>query len=99
MNGNLVDFSKFVANKQVTIDVESAKQYFIGEVLPYVGEASLQRLIQADIAGNPHLVQIEMMRMFVESELMRTTPTDANRLKTFFAGPDTNKLDPKILKK
>ena len=87
MNSNLIDFSKFTADKQTGIDIEAAKQYFISEVLPYIGEASLQRLIKADIAGDPNYVKIEMMRMFVESELMRTTHTDTSRLKTFFQIP------------
>jgi hypothetical protein len=93
MNTNLIDFSKFTADKQTGIDIEAAKQYFISEVLPYVGEASLQRLIRADISGDPHFVKVEMMRMFVESELMRTTQTDTSRLKTFFKSTNT-KLDP-----
>ncbi len=84
MNNNLIDFSKFTAEKQAGIDIEAAKKYFICEVLPYAGEASLQRLIQADISDNPQSVKIEMMRMFVESELMRTTTSDTNIMKTFF---------------
>lgn len=99
MNSNLIDFSKIVADKQAEIDMEAAKQYFIGEVLPYIGEASLQRLIQAGISGDSHLVKLEMMRMYVESELMRPTKTDVNSLKTIFFKPDTTKLDPKHSKK
>lgn len=85
MSSNLVDFSKFVVDKQGNIDIEAAKEYFIREVLPYAGEDSLQRLIQADISGNPHSVKIEMMKMFVESELMRTTQADTNKIRTFFS--------------
>ena len=85
MSSNLIDFSKFVTDKQGTVDIEAAKHYFIREVLPYVGEDSLQRLIQADLSGNPQVVKIEMMRMFVESELVRTTKSDTNKLKTFFS--------------
>jgi hypothetical protein len=85
MNSNLIDFSKFMPHEQVNIDSESAKKYFISEVLPYVCVASLQRLITANAAGNPQLVGIEMMRMFVESELMRPSKADANKLKLYFS--------------
>jgi hypothetical protein len=97
MNNNLIDFSKFTANKQADINIEAAKKYFIGEVLPYVGENSLQRLIQADIANNPQFIRLEMMRMFVESQLMRTTPSDTNRIKDFFFKSDKIKFDPQNL--
>ena len=85
MSSNLIDFSQFVTDKQGTINIEAAKHYFIREVLPYVGENSLQRLIQADLSGDPQTVKIEMMRMFVESELLRTTTSDTSKIKTFFS--------------
>jgi hypothetical protein len=85
MDSNLIDFSKFMPREKINLDSESAKKYFISEVLPYVCVASLQRLISANTSGNPQLVRLEMMRMFVESELMRPTNTDANRLKLFFS--------------
>lgn len=85
MSNNLIDLSKFIIDKHGNIDIEAAKKYFVREVLPYVGEASLQRLIQADFSGDPRNVRIEMKRMFIESELMRTTKTDRSELKTFFS--------------
>ncbi len=88
MNSNLIDFAKFMDDKQAGVDIEAAKEYFIREVLPYVGEVSLQRLIQADTSGNPHSVKLEMMRMFVESELLRTTKADTTILKTIFLKAD-----------
>lgn len=89
----MIDFSKFTADKQTDIDIEAAKKYFIGEVLPYVGKDSLQRLIQAHIANNPQFIKIEMMRMFVESQLTRTTSSDTNMVKNFFEKSDTTKFD------
>ncbi len=94
MNNNLIDFSKITADKQAAIDREAAKQYFICEVLPYVGEASLQRLIQADIANNSQVIKLEMMRMFIESQLMRPTSADTNRIKKFFSNQIQRKFDP-----
>ncbi len=85
MSSNLLDLSKFIVDKQGNIDVEAAKKYFIREVLPNVGEDSLQRLIQADISGNPYNARIEMKRMFIESELMRKTKADTSKLKDFFS--------------
>jgi len=90
MNNNLIDFSKFMPHEQVCIDSEAAKNFFISEVLPYVGMASVQRLITANATGNSHLVRLEMMRMFVESELTRPTKTDASSsLKLFFSQSST----------
>lgn len=85
MNSNLIDFSKFMPHEQVGVDSKAAKHFFINEVLPYVSVASLQRLITANVSGKPQLVQLEMTRMFVESELMRPTTTDQNSLKSFFS--------------
>ncbi|MBU2699824.1 hypothetical protein Ga0466249_000905 [Sporomusaceae bacterium BoRhaA] len=99
MTNNLIDFSKAAANKKVAIDLEAAKKFFIGQVLPYVGEASLQRIIQANVSGDPHLIQLEMMRMFVESELMKPTDPDPNRLRIFFDDSATAKIKPEVSKK
>ena len=85
MNSNLIDFSKFMPHEQVNIDSKAAKEYFIREVLPYVCMASLQRLITANASGNSQLVRLEMMRMFVESELTKPLKTDANSLNLFFS--------------
>jgi len=83
MNSNLIDFSKFMPHEQVIIDIEAAKTFFINNVLPYVCLASVQRLITANNSSNSQLVQLEMLRMFVESEL--TKPTSTNHLKSFFS--------------
>lgn len=83
MNSNLIDFSKFMPHDKISIDIEAAKSFFISEVLPYVGMASVQRLITANTSSNPQLIRLEMMRMFVESELMK--PTNTNHLKSFFS--------------
>ena len=85
MNSNLINFSKFMPHGQVSIDSNAAKKYFLSEVLPYVCMASLQRLIRANTTNNPQLVRLEMMRMFVESELMKPSKTDENSLKSFFS--------------
>jgi|GEM_PF-3313156 len=85
MNSNLIDFSRFMPHGQTNIDSEAAKKFFISEVLPCVCMTSLQRLITANASGNTQLVRLEMMRMFVESELMRPTKTDANSLNLFFS--------------
>ena len=85
MNSNLIDFSRFIPHEQTNIDSVAAKNFFISEVLPYVCMTSLQRLITANASSNTQLVRLEMMRMFVESELMRPTKTDANSLKLFFS--------------
>lgn len=86
----VVDFSKFLSDKRFGINREAAKQYFIREVLPYVKEASLQKLIKASMAGDSQTVQLEMMRMYVEAELSRPDP-DENTLKSFFLEPHTAK--------
>ena len=85
MNSNLIDLTKFMPHKQVSINCEAAKQYFIREVLPYVCMDSLQRLIIANTSDNPQLIRLEMMRLFVESQLMRPTTTDTNNLEQFFS--------------
>ncbi|MBP2625813.1 MAG: hypothetical protein H6Q68_524 [Firmicutes bacterium] len=85
MNSNLIDFSKFMPHEQASIDSEAAKKYFISEVLPYVCMASLQRLITANASGNSQLVRLEIMRMYVESELIKPTMTEINSLKLFFS--------------
>ena len=87
VNCNLIDFSKFFPHEQVSIDCEAAKRYFISEVLPYVCAASVQRLIIANASGDTQLVRLEMMRMYVESELMRPSNTITNNLKLFFSEP------------
>lgn len=87
MNNNLIDFSKFTPRLQVNIDNEAAKNFFISEVLPYVSMTSLQRLITANTSDNSQLVRLEMMRMFVESELMRPTNRDVSSLNSFFDQP------------
>jgi len=85
MDSNVIDFSKFIPNGQTTIDNEAAKKYFINDVLPYASAASLQRLITANISNNSQLIQLEMMRIFIESQLMRPANTDTNSLELFFA--------------
>ncbi|WP_378954790.1 hypothetical protein [Pelosinus sp. sgz500959] len=87
MNSNLIDFSKFIPHEKETIDSEAAKKYFISEVLPYVSIASLQRLITGNASDNTQVVRLEIMRMFVESELMKPTTTNMNSLKKFFSQP------------
>lgn len=84
MNNNLIDFSRFTPRETVKIDNEAAKKYFINEVLPYVSLNSLQRLIAANTSSNSPLVKLEMMRMFVESELMNPNTTDTSSLNLFF---------------
>lgn len=96
---NLIDFSKFAVGKQCDINLEAAKQYFIDEILPYVGEESLERMIKADFAGDPHAVKIEFMRMFIESELMRPSKTDVNKLRSFFSDLSLTTLNPEVPKK
>lgn len=85
MNSNVIDFSKFMPQEQTGINSELAKNYFINEVLPHVSMASLQRLITANASGNSQLVGLEMMRLFVESELIKPTTTTENSLKSFFS--------------
>lgn len=98
MSSNLIDFSKFMPDKQAGIDIEAAKKYFVNEVLPYVCEDALQRLIQADLAGDPHQVHVEMMRMFIESELMRTNKSDTSSLRSFFLRLNKDQLAVKVPK-
>ena len=85
VNCNLIEFSKFLPHKQVSIDCEAAKRYFISEVLPYVCVTSVQRLIIANASADTNLIRLEMMRMYVESELTR--PSNTNNLKNFFQSP------------
>jgi len=84
MNSNLIDFSKKMSHEPVHIDNEAAKIFFINEILPYVCATSLERLIAANTSGNQQLIQLEMMRMYVESELMRPSKTNANSLNLYF---------------
>lgn len=88
---NLIDFSKFTIGKQSGLDIEAAKKYFITEVLPYVGEASLERLIKAEYGGDQLTVKTEFMRMFIEAELMKPTTGSSNSLSLFFSELDSNK--------
>ncbi len=99
MTDNLLQFSQFVPGKQSAIDVEAANRYFINEVLPYVGEVNLLRLINADLSGNAHSVQLAMMRMFIESELTKPGTAAATKLRLFFTEPDTTRMDAVVLKK
>ena len=85
MNSNLIDFCKFASHNKVNVDKNAAKIFFINEVLPHVGITSLQRLIIANSSDNPELVRLEMMRMFVESELMKSSSTDGKGLNLFFS--------------
>lgn len=96
LTDNLIDFSKFVPDNQSGIDCEAAKKYFIEEILPYVGEASLKRLINANLSKNQHLVQLEMMRMFIEAELRKPAETDISKLRLFFTETNAAKLDSEI---
>ncbi|MEN6411500.1 MAG: hypothetical protein ABFC84_01900 [Veillonellales bacterium] len=91
MADNLIDFSKFTVDKQSGINIAAAKKYFIEEILPYVGEVSLQRLIKANFSENQRSIQLEMMRMFIESELMRPDTTEESRLRLFFAESEADK--------
>lgn len=84
MISKLIDFSRFTADRKSNIAIEAAKQYFINTVFPYIGETSLQRLAQANIAANRHLVKLEIMRIFIASELIKATNAEANELQLFF---------------
>lgn len=88
LNNNIIDFSKFNPNTQSGINSESARNYFIRQVLPYVSEPSLQRLISASISEDQQLLRIEMMRMYIESELIRPSTSKANKLQLFFKNDD-----------
>lgn len=83
-NNNLIDFSKFISNAQTGISSEAARNYFIRQVLPYVSELSLQRLISASISEDQQSLRIELMRMYIESELIRPSTAKVNQLQLFF---------------
>jgi hypothetical protein len=84
LNNNLIDFSKFIPNAQTGISSEAARKYFISQVLPYVSEPSLQRLIAASISADQQSLRIELMRMYIESELSRPSTAKTNQLQLFF---------------
>lgn len=84
MNSNLIDFSKKLPHEPQPVDSTAAKIYFINEILPYVCAASMERLITANVSGNLQLIQLEMMRMYVESEITRPTKTAITSLNLYF---------------
>lgn len=84
MADNLIPFSRTV-EKNTGIDIALAKQYFIKEVLPYIGTDSLLRLIQENNIGNQHSVQTELMRLFIEAEVSRpSADQEPGKLNIFF---------------
>lgn len=86
MADNLIHFLKHAPDKQAGVDLDVAKRFFIEEVLPYVNKRSLERLIQANHTANLDAIQLEMMRMFIESEIMRSDQSDVvSGLRSYFA--------------
>lgn len=86
MNDNVLFFNRPNEPRLSGVDVDLAKRYFIEEVLPYTGKASLLRMLQANAAGDLDAVKLEMTRMFLESEVLRPSASqEANTLQVYFA--------------
>ena len=78
MINSLIDLTRLIPKGRTDINGDTAKKYFITEVLPFVGAESLQRLITANESDDLEMVRLEMMRMFLEAELTRPLKPGVN---------------------
>lgn len=82
---NLIYFSKHISESQIGVDSVAAKKYFVEQVLPYVGDVALQRLLKAEMSGDAQAIRLEMARLFIEAEIMRPNENSSGSISKFFS--------------